>query len=167
MLTASVYFIHQGSKKLTISRATIFNILWARTICWRQSAQAPALFQPLLCTHMSHIHSKWWTLYFHSLFVSVHVVVQLFLSVHSSFMWEPKKLQGELVFKWQLLMHGSHLWVPLVSFIKCCMSILLFESVENYALCMTRCLLCSSNMSVTHSALAFTRTNRNDASAKH
>ena len=30
----------------------------------------------------------------------------------------------------------------------------LVESVENYALCMRRCLLCSSNMSVTHSALA-------------
>ena len=29
----------------------------------------------------------------------------------------------------------------------------LVESVENYALCMRRCLLCSSNMSVTHSAL--------------
>ena len=32
----------------------------------------------------------------------------------------------------------------------------LVESVENYALCMRRCLLCSSNMNVTHCALAFT-----------
>ena len=38
---------------------------------------------------------------------------------------------------------------------------------RNYALCMRRCLLCSSNMSVTQSALAFKRENRNDASAKH
>ena len=38
---------------------------------------------------------------------------------------------------------------------------------RNYALCMRRCLLCSSNMSVMHSALAFTRVNRTDASAKH
>ena len=29
----------------------------------------------------------------------------------------------------------------------------LVESVENYALCMRRCLLCSGNMGVTHSAL--------------
>ena len=39
----------------------------------------------------------------------------------------------------------------------------LVESVEKYALCMRRCLLCSSKMSVTHSALAFTRANRTDA----
>ena len=43
----------------------------------------------------------------------------------------------------------------------------LVESVVNYALCMRRCLLCSGNMGVTHSALAFTRANRTDASAKH
>ena len=43
----------------------------------------------------------------------------------------------------------------------------LVESVENYALCMRRCLLCSSNVSIRHSALAFTRANRTDASAKH
>ena len=39
----------------------------------------------------------------------------------------------------------------------------LIESVENYALCMGRYLACCSNMSVTHSALAFTRANRTDA----
>ena len=43
----------------------------------------------------------------------------------------------------------------------------LVESVENYALCMRQCLLCSSNMSVAHSELAFTHANRTDASAKH
>ena len=46
----------------------------------------------------------------------------------------------------------------------------LVESVENYActeLCMRRCFLCCSNMSVTHSALAFTHVNHTDASAKH
>ena len=43
----------------------------------------------------------------------------------------------------------------------------LIESVENYSLCMRRCLLCSSIMSVTHSALAFMHANRTDASAKH
>ena len=43
----------------------------------------------------------------------------------------------------------------------------LVESVENYALCMRRCLLRKSNISVTYSALAFTRANRADASAKH
>ena len=38
---------------------------------------------------------------------------------------------------------------------------------ENYTLCMRQCILCSSNMSVTHSALAFMRANRTDASTKH
>ena len=38
---------------------------------------------------------------------------------------------------------------------------------RNYALCIKWCLLCSSNMSVTHSALAFTCANRTDARAKH
>ena len=42
----------------------------------------------------------------------------------------------------------------------------LVESVENYALCMRRCPLCSSNLSVTHNALAFTRANRTNAGAK-
>ena len=41
----------------------------------------------------------------------------------------------------------------------------LVESVENYELCMRRCLLCSSNKSVTHSTIAFTRVNRSDAIA--
>ena len=43
----------------------------------------------------------------------------------------------------------------------------LVKSVENYALCMRLCLSCSSNMNVTHSALAFTHANRTDASVKH
>ena len=43
----------------------------------------------------------------------------------------------------------------------------LIESVGNDALCMRQCLLSSSNMSVTHSALAFTRANRQGLSQPH